>query len=288
MNDQLDLFPAHHVPHAVLKDAERREIGGFTFFLGTHHASWLTRTDVPLFISRRALDGRTTLPRARGRWALDSGGFTELSLHGRWTVEPRRYAELVARAADDIGGLAWAAIQDWMCEEAILQRTGRSVAQHQRATIESWLELKARAPHLPWAPVLQGWTRGDYLEHLDAWERAGVDLAKVPVVGVGTVCRRQHTLRASLLLTELAELGLRLHAFGFKTAGLLSSREALASSDSLAWSLNARRNPPHPDCDHKRCSNCLRYALDWRERLVDRLGAGSVPASSAEQLREAR
>lgn len=288
MNDQLNLFRTRDAARDVVENNERRDTAVFTFFLGTHHASWLTRTNVPLFISRRSLEGRRTLPRARGSWALDSGGFTELSLHGRWTMEPHAYAELVARTADEIGGLAWAAVQDWMCEEAILRRTGRSVAQHQRATIESWLELKSIAPHLPWAPVLQGWTRGDYLEHLDAWARAGVDLTKLPIVGVGTFCRRQHTLRASLLLTELAELGLRLHAFGFKTAGLLSSREALASSDSLAWSLNARRNPPHPDCDHKRCSNCLRYALDWRERLLDRLGAGSVPASSAEQLREAR
>lgn len=270
MNDQLNLFRAGDAHHDVVESTERRQIAGFTFFLGTHHASWLTRTDVPLFISRRSIDGRRTLPRACGTWALDSGGFTELSLHGRWTVDPRGYAALVARAADEIGCLAWAAIQDWMCEEAILRRTGRSVVQHQRATIESWLELKSLAPHLPWAPVLQGWTRGDYLDHLDAWTHAGVDLTKLPVVGVGTICRRQHTLRASLLLTELAELGLRLHAFGFKTAGLLSSREALASSDSLAWSLNARRNAPHPDCDHKRCSNCLRYALDWRERLLER------------------
>ncbi|MBI1948600.1 MAG: hypothetical protein HYS27_23130 [Deltaproteobacteria bacterium] len=250
---------------------ERPDASGFTFFLGTHHASWLTRTDVPLFISRRSLDGRTTLPRARGSWALDSGGFSELSLHGRWTVEPRRYAEFVARAADEIGGLAWAAIQDWMCEEAILQRTGRSVAQHQRATIDSWLELKSIAPELPWAPVLQGWTRGDYLDHLYAYARAGVDLTSAPVVGVGSVCRRQHTLRAAILMNELNDIGLNVHAFGFKTSGLTSAWQSLASSDSLAWSLNARKNPPHPDCDHARCANCLRYALAWRDDLLARL-----------------
>lgn len=290
MTDQLDFFRATGVADAV--DVEDREAppasSGFTFLLGTHHASWLARTDIPLFISRRVLDRRTTLPRARGVWALDSGGFSELSIHGRWTVAPRSYAELVRRAATEIGGLQWAAIQDWMCEEAILRRTGRTVAQHRRATIESWLELTTIAPDLPWVPVLQGWTRGDYLDHVEEWARAGVDLKSCPVVGVGTICRRQHTLRASLLLSELASLGLRLHAFGFKTAGLLSSQEWLVSSDSLAWSLHARRNPPHPDCDHARCSNCLRFALDWRERLLDRLVAGSVPAPGAEQIREAR
>lgn len=218
MTGQRDLFAADDAEPIVTDSTQGRDTPGFTFFLGTHHASWLTRTDVPLFISRRSLENRATLPRARGRWTLDSGGFTELSLHGRWTISPRRYADLVGRAATETGGLAWAAIQDWMCEEPILRRTGRSVADHQRATIESWLELKSIAPELPWAPVLQGWTRGDYLDHLEGWARAGIELAKLPVVGVGTVCRRQHTLRASLLLDELASLGLRLHAFGFKTA----------------------------------------------------------------------
>ena len=56
------------------------------FYLGTHHPSWLRKTDVPLFVSRRRLAGLKTLPRARGPWALDSGGFQELILHGEWTV----------------------------------------------------------------------------------------------------------------------------------------------------------------------------------------------------------
>src|SRR4051812_4445749 len=89
---------------------------GFVFYLGTHHLSWLEQTDVPLFISRRTLAARKALPRARGHWAIDSGGFTELSMHGRWTIDARDYAELVRRARDEAGGLQWAAIQDWMCE----------------------------------------------------------------------------------------------------------------------------------------------------------------------------
>jgi hypothetical protein len=51
----------------------------------------------PLFVNRNALFGKDSsyartgkLPRARGPWALDSGGFTELTTHGRWTITPRR------------------------------------------------------------------------------------------------------------------------------------------------------------------------------------------------------
>lgn len=70
---------------------------------------------------------------------------------------------------DETGGLAWAAIQDWMCEPTIIRRTGLSVEEHQERTMLSWLELNNIAPELPWLPVLQGWTRGDYLHHIDAY-----------------------------------------------------------------------------------------------------------------------
>jgi len=69
-------------------------------------------SDVPLFLSRRWLAGRKSLPRARGPWALDSGGFTELSTYGRWTLTPVDYAAEVRRYAGEIGNLAWAAAMD--------------------------------------------------------------------------------------------------------------------------------------------------------------------------------
>lgn len=243
----------------------------FTFFLGTHHADWLEKTSAPLFLSRRILERRRTLPRAKGLWALDSGGFTELSMHGMWLLPPRSYARLVRRFRDDVGQLAFAAIQDWMCEETLLRRTGLDVAAHQERTIINWLELNAIAPELPWLPVLQGWTRGDYLDHIDAYARVGTDLTMLPLLGVGTMCRRQHTMRAALLRNELHELGLKIHAFGFKTSGLMSSWQSMTSSDSLAWSFHARKGAPHPDCAHSRCSNCLRFALAWRDDLLARL-----------------
>ena len=49
------------------------------FYLGTHQTGWLAKLDVPLFVSRRRLATLRKLPRAVGSWALDSGGFTELS-----------------------------------------------------------------------------------------------------------------------------------------------------------------------------------------------------------------
>jgi hypothetical protein len=238
------------------------------FYLGTHKAAWLARTDVPLFVSRRTLAPMRSLPRARGRWALDSGGFTELALHGRWTVPAAQYAAEVRRFRDEIGGLAWAAPQDWMCEHQMLARTGLTVAEHQRRTTANLLELRAIAPEVPWIPVLQGWTLGDYLDHVEAYERAGVDLVGEPTVGVGTVCRRQSTLSVGNMLAMLAADGLRLHGFGFKVTGLRASGAHLVSADSLAWSMHARRREPIAGHTHKNCANCIEYALGWRDDLL--------------------
>ncbi|MHC5537599.1 deazapurine DNA modification protein DpdA family protein [Singulisphaera rosea] len=239
-----------------------------TFFLGTHEPSWLSRTNVPLFVSRRRLARLKQLPVARGVWALDSGGFTELQKYGTWRTEPKRYAEEVSLWRDQIGGMQWAAVQDWMCEPHMLEKTGRSVAEHQALTIQSYFDLKSLAPQIPWTPVLQGWRIDDYVDHVQQYAAAGVDLSRLPIVGVGSVCRRQATAEATEIFGELARIGIRCHGFGLKVQGLRNSARSLASADSMAWSFRARRSPPLPGCRHKSCANCLRFALRWRENVV--------------------
>ena len=82
---------------------------------------------MPLFLSRRRLAGRKTLPRARGPWALDSGGYTELSTFGRWTVTVDQYIREVREYASQIGNLRFAVSMDWMCEPWIVAKTGLTV-----------------------------------------------------------------------------------------------------------------------------------------------------------------
>jgi hypothetical protein len=67
--------------------------------------------------------------------ALDSGGFTELSMHGRWITTASQYAEAVATYADRIGGLDFAAPMDWMCEPFMTELTGLTVREHQDRTV---------------------------------------------------------------------------------------------------------------------------------------------------------
>lgn len=212
------------------------------FYLGTHEPSWLSRAHVPLFISAVRLRERCKrkLPAARVPWALDSGGFSVLNKHGDYPQSAEVYAAEVCRW-DSIGHLQWAAIQDWMCEPVVLAKTGLTVLDHQRRTVQSWLDLRRLAPDLPWVPVLQGFTRAEYLRCVELYGEAGTDLRELALVGIGSVCRRENTAEAEAIIRELSAMGLRLHGFGFKLGGLERCRDVLHSADSLAWSYGARR-----------------------------------------------
>ena len=240
------------------------------FLLGTHEPAWLPRYDVPMFVSHRRLARRTVMPRAVGRWALDSGGFSEIAEHGRGVTPAGEYAEAIGRYHEQVGGLDWAAPQDWMCEPFMVAKTGLTVAEHQARTLDSVLELGATVYGVAIIPVLQGWEIGDYVAHADAYRDAGIDLARADLVGLGSVCRRQGTGEIGAIVSELAGYGFRLHGFGVKTEGLALYGRHLASADSMAWSYNARRHPPMPGCTHRSCSNCPRWALAWRERVLQR------------------
>jgi hypothetical protein len=259
------------------------------FLLGTHQPQWLGRTSVPLFISHRRLMKRKTLPRALGPWALDSGGFSELSMFGEWRTTAWEYAWAVRRYMIEIGRLVWAAIQDWMCEPFALKRTGYTVEEHQRRTVGSYLDLRGLAPDLPWAPVLQGWAPDDYLRHVELYDRAGVDLGTLAVVGLGSVCRRSQTDEIVRLVYRLSDLGIRLHGFGVKTEGLRSIAHRLVSADSMAWSFQARRAKRRLDgcVGHQNCANCARYALVWRERVLAAISEAREPTSWQMDLWEA-
>ena len=240
------------------------------FYLGTHMPCWLSRTGVPLFISAVRLRGRKRFPRAVGRWALDSGGFSELAAHGEWQTSPRGYASEAMLWEDEIGGLDWCAIQDWMCEPDMLRMTGLCVEEHQRRTVESYLDLMTMAPDLPWAPVIQGWSMGEYEDCIELYAQHHVDLTKLPVVGVGSVCRRQCMMRAPLILSHIQSLGINVHAFGLKRTGLEALHqlgEDITSADSMAWSYHAR-------AEKNGLQNDMGFALEWRDEMLAKIGQG--------------
>ncbi len=238
------------------------------FYLGTHNAAWLWCVDFPLFISRRRLESRKSFQRAKCRWALDSGAFTEIQKFGRWELSPSEYVDQVHLFSGKIGPPDFVAIQDWMCEPPMLKRTGLTIEQHQTNTLKSYLQLNFLAPTVPWLPILQGWRVTDYLRHYRMYQNCGVNLPGMQV-GVGSVCKRQGSREIVELFEELAPMKMRLHGFGVKTLGLKSLGPLLESADSMAWSFTARRTPVKLEgCLHKNCANCLKYAIQWRNKLL--------------------
>lgn len=248
------------------------------FYLGSHEPGWIGRSPVPLFIS---LERRSRFPVRRRihepGYALDSGGFTQVTQHGGWKTTAEQYLEMVYDVDDNYPGLRWAAPQDWMCEPAALASTGLTVAEHQRRTVDNfcWLaELDER--HLI-IPALQGFAPGEHEQCVTLYEQAGVDLSRY-LVGVGTICRREGTDEIRDVIVGLAALGLRLHGFGVKMSGLSKYGDLLASADSMAWSFRARKAWFHDglalgtDCRHQpnrgACTDCYVWAHQWRARVV--------------------
>jgi hypothetical protein len=258
------------------------------FYLGTPEPSWLKRTAVPLFVSARRLRRRkdpSRLPKALGPWALDSGGFSELSLFGAWQTPAMQYASEARHWRDAIGGMRFAAPQDWMCEPVMLEKTRLSILEHQRRTVGNVRLLRQLAPDVPWIPVLQGWEINDYVRCMNLYGEAGIDLQREPLVGLGSVCRREATSEIKELVFALAGFGIRLHGFGMKIGGLHKVGHLLASADSMAWSHKARRDGHRPLCPGRcktACNNCLHYALWWRECVLAAIpkgGQGPLPLS---------
>jgi hypothetical protein len=259
-----------------------------TFYLGAPSPRWGEESPVPVFISARQLARYRRrgddFPHMGCHWALDSGGFTELRDHGTWRMHPDEYGGMVTRFMDEAGAPpAWCAPRDWMCEPAIIhggtvagQRyagTGLSVRVHQELTVENLLYLREQFYFVNWIPVLQGWQLDDYLAHAEMYAAAGVDLATEHRVGLGSVCRRASTAEIQAIVSTFHARGYRLHGFGVKVTGLRRIGHMLASADSMAWSMQARRQRIRlPNCAHAGpCSYCLTCALHWREDVLDTL-----------------
>jgi len=255
------------------------------FYLGTHQPAWLARAGVPLFVAHQRLAGQRRLPRAIAPWALDSGGFTQLQKFGRWTFSEHAYVDAVRRYADEIGSLEFAAAMDWMAEPWVREGgthggqrfagTGLTVREHQHRTVDNYLRLRELAPDLPWMPVLQGWTLPEYLDCAQLYAEAGVDLASLPLVGLGSVCRRQATAEIGTIASALAAAEIALHGFGCKVGAMRRYAGHLASADSLAWSRAGRHHRPCVHTGRASESNCLAFARDWRDTVVDAAERGA-------------
>jgi len=279
-----------------------------TVYLGVNTVAWLARpdlADIPKCISRNRLAayrGRR-LPRTLAPLLLDSGGFTELKTHGRWRQTAADYLVEVRAILAELGPDRVVAIapQDWMCEDEVING-GRTkdgvfvgtrqlldpqhrltldemVHEHQRLTTDNFVQLRLLAPDLPIFPVLQGKTKGQYIRHTGMYLAAGVGFNDEPVVGLGSVCRRQGTQEVAEIVRALA--GIRLHGFGVGLEGLSRYGHLLVSVDSNAWSYHGRRGVGR--CPHGVVTwetKCSINARTWWENAHARLSRRSLVFSA--------
>ena len=194
-------------------------------------------------------------------WIMDSGAFTTVTKYGGYPDPVDEYAEIIRRFAD-CGNLLVAVAQDLMCEPFVLERTGLTVADHQRITIERYDDLiSCDTGGVPIMPVLQGYEPCQYVDHVLAYSDR---LTPGMWVGVGSVCKRNvnpGSVVAVLEAIHSARPDLRLHGFGVKITALRNERvrQLFYSTDSMAWSFAARAQG--------RDSNDVREAVRYTDRV---------------------
>lgn len=209
------------------------------FFPGIHHPSDAKNFEYAC-VSIGVLRGRKSdfYPQ---NWLLDSQAFRTIELYGGYPFPVSEYAEQIKRWKR-CGNLLAAVAQDYMCEPFMLEKTGLSIADHQRLTIERYDELLACDTGVYILPVLQGYSPESYVEHLKQY---GQRLAYGAWVGVGSICKRNASPRQILevlIMIKSVRPDLRLHGFGVKKTSLRHGtiRSLLYSADSMAWSFAAR------------------------------------------------
>jgi hypothetical protein len=211
------------------------------FFVGLHQPSDAKHVDAAFISVNRIRNRKSAF--VVGDWIMDSGAFTELERHGAYREAPEVYAAQVKRWASN-GNLLAAVSQDYMCEPFMLARTGLTLADHQRLTIERYDALMAcDTGGVYIMPVLQGYAPADYVSHIRQY---GDRLKPGMWVGVGSVCKRNgdpSAIEDVLIAIKAERPDLRLHLFGVKTTALKSKavRDMAFTADSLAWSFAARK-----------------------------------------------
>jgi len=232
------------------------------FFTGLHQPSDAQHFSAA-FVSVNRLRKRKG-PFAVGDWIMDSGAFTTILTHGGYPDPVSDYAAEIRRWAGN-GNLLAAVAQDYMCEAFMLEKTGMTVDQHLRLTIERYdALLREDTAGVYIMPVLQGYDPTDYVRHLEMY---GDRLAPGQWVGVGSVCKRNgdpRAVAAVLLAIKSVRPDLLLHGFGLKTTALAHPlvRSMLHTADSMAWSFHARMNG--------RNANDWREAVRWTEAIAAR------------------
>ena len=204
-------------------------------------------------------------------------------------ISAEDYAAAVARYYRVSSAVSdFAAPQDWMCEPFIIERSGLSVREHQERTVTSYLELRQDRPE----PAIHSCLAGVASRRLPSpvptcTPPTGVDLATLPLTGLGSVCRRQSTTRSPPSSPSWPAAAFACTGSGSRPAACHLYGHLLALPPTQKrWPVTPRAgHRPLPGCTgHKNCANCLVYATRWR-LIVARLARQWTAASAVRSSR---
>lgn len=237
-------------------------------------------------------------------WALDSAGFTAMlrwKHQGKqpgmlgiypWSLED--YLDLVIQMMPG----AWYAQPDCCVEpelapdHAAIEERIYNTAVLLAANLEAVRRYQEVGIHWlsPPVPVLQGWTRADYLLSLnyliEAWSSYGTSFAAPVLVGMGSMCRRDPDDSEFGILAILDAVlprlprDMRLHLFGVKgnVMARLADIPQIASFDSMAWDFGARRDAFRGGYSNTN-EHRIRAMVDWHHRHTRNLQQGAMPTA---------
>lgn len=224
------------------------------FYVGYHTPFHADKFDSCMISINRLIRWKNGVLKVRksdfypNNWLMDSGAFTELLNFGRFRLSVEEYARQIKRWKR-CGNLEAAAAQDYICDPLILAKTGLSVAEHQRLSVERYDDLLAEETGVYIIPTLQGQVPADYVKHLEMY---GERIKAGAWVGVGSLVSKSGNagkVKAILAAVKASRPDIRIHGFGLKGAALQDFRilKLLGSADSMAWSLIARKNGGDPN-----------------------------------------
>lgn len=112
--------------------------------------------------------------------------------------------------------------------------------------------------------VIQGYSIEEYLNCIELYDKYGIDLKKLPLVGLGSICRRQNEKEGISIIKTIGSLGINIHGFGLKTSAL----KYVKSTDSMSWSVSRFRDSQKG----KEIAELSKfeYMVRWRNSLAER------------------
>ena len=209
-------------------------------YMTLDHVAYIKHVDNMCWSFKQLRRRKKELPKCKGKFLMDSAGFTELSDNGKYSFDIDEYLTCVRRFQPD-----YFVNMDWMCEPAILCKTGNSIRYHIINTVENYhrMILKMSEDEIKKCiPVIQGWGILDYFYCIEQYENNGL---LAPYMGIGSVCRRGSASEIAKIISMInGELpNIKLHGFGIKKSIIdLLPNNILYSIDSAAYMFLKKHN----------------------------------------------